>query len=640
MRLLVFVSVMATFLGPILAQSPGVESSRSTPPTIDGVMLEAYVDGIVTAHMRQHDTPGVTVGIVLDGRPLFAKGYGFSDIEQDKPVLGDETLFRIGSVSKTFIWSSVLILVERGQLDLDTDVNQYLNGVEIPSTFDEPVSLNHLMAHRAGFENTLAVFTHADDTEMSLTDALNRDMPARVFPPGTRTSYSNWGSTLASKIVADVSGKPYERFVHEEILAPLGMTNTTMKGPGNMPADLRKQLAIGYEMKNGAPKPAEFMQIGPYAPAGAIASSAADMARWMLVHLGGGQYDGVHLMTPETHELMWTRAFPDRLSGADLAHGFMTRPYYGYATYGHGGATSAFYTNMLLVPELGLGIFVSQNATGDRGLVAELPDLIVQRLATADHGIAETTTDEALAERASDYAGSFMNNRRSFTRFEKLFASAATASVAPGDDGSVVVSSSGNTVRYAPVVGADDTYQDRYGNRIVFGRDDSGRVRYYTGAMGVHSMEKIGGLESPNSLIAVIVITMLFSITTWLGVLWRRGVPTQHTGVGAALNVADAAATVVYLAFLISTAWAIAAISSATAADFVNYPPTSFTVMRGIGLLLFLVCVAAALSLWPAWRSSGWTVFRKVHHTFFVLSLVAVAFMMFRWNVVFASTAI
>jgi hypothetical protein len=250
------------------------------------------------------------------------------------------------------------------------------------------------------------------------------------------------------------------------------------------------------------------------------------------------------------------------------------------------------------------------------------------------------TTAEAAADQASDYAGSFLNNRRSFTRFEKLFASRAMTSVAPGDDGSVVVSSSGDTTRYAPVAGAADTYEDRYGNRIVFGRDESGSVRYFTGAMGVHSLEKIGGLDSPSSLNAAFALATLFSVTTWLGVLWRRGVLAQRTGVGAALTVADCAATVVYFAFLISLAWMVAVMSSATVADFVNYPPTAITVMRGIGLLLFLVCVVAVGSLWPAWHSSGWTVFRKLHHTLFVLSLAAVAFMLLRWNVVFASTVI
>ena len=628
------------FSGFLYATSILFCSAFAQTPDATPSLLEAYVDGVVTAHMRQHHTPGVTVSVVKDGRTLFSKGYGYADIENGTMVRGDDTLFRIGSVSKTFIWSAVMMLVERGQLDLDTDVNEYLQGVTIPQAFGAPVTLNHLMAHRAGFESTIAVFTHMDDAETPVTDALNRDMPARVNPPGARTSYSNWGSTLASKIVADVSGVSYEQFLQDEIFTPLGMTNTTLKPPALMSPRFRERLSVGYEMKNGAPESTEYMQIGPYAPAGSVASTAEDMARWMLVHLGRGEHDGALLLSRETHEQMWARAFGDRPSGADLAHGFMSKRYYGYDQYGHGGSTAAFYTYMMLVPDLGVGVFVSQNAADDRGLVSELPDLVVQRLAATDRGPGETITNETLADRAKECAGTFLQNRRSFTKFEKLFASNTPAVVAPGEDGSVTVTAQGESTRYAPVAGAEDTYQDRYGNRIIFGRDEAGRVSHYSGAWGVHSLERVGTLDSPNSVNLVLGVVLLFSITTWLGVLWRRGVPVRHTAVGSTLNYADCAAAVVFFAFVGSIGWMIAVLSSMSAADLVHYPPFVVTVLRAIGLVLFLIGVAAVLSLWPAWRSSGWNAWRKIHHSLFALSLAALAFMLIKWNVVFASTAV
>jgi len=636
MRLLIYFSVMVLAFSSADGQAP-----NSLPMTAeDAELLEAYVDGIVTAHMRQHRTPGVTVSVVKDGRRLFAKGYGLADMETGREVLGDDTLFRIGSLSKTFIWTSVMMLVERGQLDLDTDVNEYLQGVEIPPTFEAPVTLDHLMAHRAGFESTIAVFTHSDTAETSVTDALNRDMPARVFPPGVRTSYSNWGATLASKIVADVSGKTYEQFLQDEIFTPLGMIETTLNAPALLSPERLARMSVGFEMKNGSNRPAEPMQIGPHAPAGAIASTAADMARWMLVHLGGGQLDDVQILSHETHARMWTRAFADRASGADLAHGFITKPYYGYATFGHGGATSAFYTNMLLVPDLELGVFVSQNATGNRGLVTELPDLIIERLASADRGPGQTTAGEEAVERATECAGEYLNNRRSFTKFERLFATQAVTTVAAGEDGSVIVTSQGEAVRYTPFAGAADTYQDDFGNRIVFGRDGAGAVSHYSGSGGVHSYERIGALDSPSKLTFAVGLVALFSITTWLGVLWRRGVPATYTATGKFLGIADCVVTVAFLAFIGAAFWSLSALSSASASDLIGYPPTAIKLFRAIALPLFFVGIAAIVSLWPAWRSSGWTVWRKLHHTLFALSLLALAFMMLRWNIVFASLAV
>ena len=337
---------------------------------------------------------------------------------------------------------------------------------------------------------------------------------------------------------------------------------------------------------------------------------------------------------------MWTRAFPDRTSGSDLAHGFITKPYYGYATFGHGGATSTFYTNMVLVPELELGVFVSQNAASDRGLVTGLPDLIIERLRGADRGPGRTAVGEEQAKRAAECAGSYLNNRRSFTRFEKLFASQALTTVAVGDDGGVIVTSQGETVRYTPFAAAVDTYQDRFGDRIVFGRDEAGAISHYSGSAGVHSYERIGTLDSPNYLILAIGLVALFSVTTWLGVLWRRGTPAKRTVTGGVLGIADCVAALGVLVFIGTAFWGLSALSSASASDLIDYPPTAIKLFRAIGLPYFFVGFAAVLSAWPAWRSSGWSVWRKLHHTLFALSLLALALMMLRWNIVFAPLAL
>jgi hypothetical protein len=416
------------------------------------------------------------------------------------------------------------------------------------------------------------------------------------------------------------------------------MMETTLKGPAMLPKGLAEKMSVGFEKKGGKHVPAEPMQIGPHAPAGAIASTAADMATWMLVHMGRGQLGDVRILSEETHELMWTRAFTDRDSGADLAHGFMTKPYYGYATFAHGGGTSAFYTMMVLVPDLGLGIFVSQNSTDDRGLVMELPDLIIQRLAGEDRGPGETEAGEALLERAAECAGRFMNNRRSFTRFEKIFAAAMSfMTVTAADDGSVIVSVQGKVTRYTPLAGTADTYQDRFGNRIVFGRDETGRVSHYTGPWGVHSYERVGTIDAPGSLGIVVMLVVLFTITSWMGMLWRRGVPATHTRTSRLLGIASSATTVAVVVFIAVAAWTASTMSSISASDLIDYPPTAVVIFRTLALLFFVVGIAAAASLWPAWRSSGWGIPRKIHHSLFALSLLALAIMMVRWNIVFAS---
>ncbi len=646
MRFPVFLGAACVLSFSALAQAP--DPAPSTPvetvtlgafePSREDAVLEAFVDGIVEAHRREHNTPGVTVSVVKDGRVLFAKGYGVADAETGRPVSGQETLFRIGSVSKTFIWTAVMMLVERGEIDLDADVNQYLKDMRVPEAFRTPVTMNHLMAHRAGFEDTFGVFTVRDTSDLSLTSALKAHMPKRVFAPGARTSYSNWGTALAAKIVEDVAGVSFDAFLKSEVLGPLAMSKTTLDGPAIMSERLKTQLSAGHEVKGGAAARADYMEIGPYAPVGGINASASDLAVWMLFHLGEGEQDGVRLMSRGTYRTMQRRAFDDRLAGADLAHGFFSKTYRGYAAYGHGGATSAFYSYMALVPELGLGIFVSQNTTRDRTLVSELPDLIVDRLA-GGRSIGETQTGEALALKAKDYEGTYFINRRSFSQFEKLFSTNATAKIAATPEGAILATARGETVRFIPLTGAPDIFQDQYGNRIAFGRDGRGRVTHMTDRMGVHSFEKIGFLGSPGTLNITFGAALFFSLAAWVGAWRRQGRPVSHEPMGSALNIFDLVAATAVFAFVAALVIVVIALSSASASDLLEYPPASVIGLRVAAYGVFAFAALAVFSLLPAWTSSGWSIWRKIHHTLFAIAMALLAVMLVFWNFIFSATA-
>jgi CubicO group peptidase (beta-lactamase class C family) len=632
--------------GPLLAQEPP-DPAPTTPvdtvslpafePTREEAVLEGYVDGVVTAHMREHGTPGVTVSVVKDGRLLFAKGYGVADAAGMRPVSGESTLFRIGSVSKTFIWTSVMILHERGLIELDTDVNEYLKGVEIPEAFGAPVTMNHLMAHRAGFEDTFGVFTVRDSDNISLTDALNEHMPKRVYPPGARTSYSNWGSALAAKVVEDVAGVSYEQFLTREILGPLAMLETTLDGPSKVTGDLKRNLAEGVKFVGGAYETADYMEIGPYAPAGAMASTAEDMAQWMLLHLSRGAMEDVRLLLPQTHTLMWARAFNDRSAGADMAHGFMTSFAGGVETFGHGGATSAFFTNMVLVPDLGFGVFVSQNSTNDRTLVNTLPGLVVEHLNAGERNISGGAQSSEI--KAAEYTGQFFGNRRSFTQFEKLFAASDIYAVAPAMNGGLTVSHAGETHRYQSVSGAQDTFENRNGARIVFGRNEAGKVTYLSDGTSVHSYDRSALFDNAGLFNAAIVAALLLSMTTLAGAWRRQGRPVEHKTIGMWLNRGDVAVSGLVIFFIGLLTATFVVLSTASASAMLNYPPLTITLLRLVGLVLFGAAIGLVVSTPLAWAGSGWSMWRKAHHTLFALSLAFLAVMLVAWRVIFSATA-
>ena len=299
--------------------------------------LEAFLDGVMQANLRDKHVAGATVAVVKDGALYFAKGYGWSDVAHRTPVNAERSLFRIGSVSKLFTWTAVMQLVEQGKLDLDADVNRYLD-FKIPATYPQPITLRHIMTHTPGFEENGRDLISDDSVHiMPMREWLTTHMPARVRPPGTYSSYSNYATALAGYIVQRVSGMSFDDYVEQRILVPLGMTQTTTRQP--LPARLKGDVSRGYTWGAGEYKAHPFEIIGGAAPAGAVSSSATDMAKFMLAHLEGGALGTSRILAESTTARMHARTFAHdpRLPG--FALGFYEKSSHGLRIIGHGGDT-------------------------------------------------------------------------------------------------------------------------------------------------------------------------------------------------------------------------------------------------------------------------------------------------------------
>src|SRR5215469_14515153 len=276
----------------------------SPAPEFTKADFETFLDALIPSQLRNRNIAGAVISVVKDGQVLFQKGYGFADVENRKPVLPDQTLFRPGSISKLFTATAVMQLVEQGKLDLDSDVNDYLD-FAIPKTYQDPVTLRQLLTHTGGFEETLKNLFVAHESEIKpLRTYLVNEMPARIFPQGKIPAYSNYGFTLAGYIVERVSGEKFERYIENQILKPLRMNNSTFDQP--LPAQLAPQMSKGYLGASKKPRDFEFVQA---APAGALSTTAADMTRFMLAFLQDGAVNGVSILKPETVRQMETRQF-------------------------------------------------------------------------------------------------------------------------------------------------------------------------------------------------------------------------------------------------------------------------------------------------------------------------------------------
>jgi CubicO group peptidase (beta-lactamase class C family) len=227
------------------AQPPLPEPSANRPHEMTAADVEAFLDGILPLQLKQDDIGGATVAVVKDGRLLFAKGYGYADVEKKKPVSAQETLFRPGSISKLFTWTAIMQLFEQGKLDLDRDINDYLD-FKIPEAFGKPITLKNVMTHTPGFEEQIKDLFSVNPLTPNLGQYLKTHIPARIYPPGTVPAYSNYATAVAGYIVERVSGRPFEEYIAENIFKPLNMTHSTFVQP--LPRISLRSMSNGYRL--------------------------------------------------------------------------------------------------------------------------------------------------------------------------------------------------------------------------------------------------------------------------------------------------------------------------------------------------------------------------------------------------------
>ncbi|HEX4780989.1 MAG TPA: serine hydrolase domain-containing protein, partial [Usitatibacter sp.] len=333
--------------------------------------VEAWLDGLMPTALKLTGTPGVTLSVVKDGAVLFEKGYGYADIAKLTPVDPRSTLFRPGSISKLFTWTAVMQQVEAGKIDLDADVNKYLD-FQIPAFDGKPITMRNIMTHRTGFEEVVKNLIAFKGPGPSDGETVKAYIPPRIYPPGTVAGYSNYATSLAGYIVQRVSGEPFEQYLERHIFVPLAMKNSTFRQP--LPEAMRANMATGYK---DVDTPGDGFEIISMPAAGALSSTADDMAKFMIAHLD----DGAGLLKPETakqmHEFV-IRAFPD-LNGSSL--GFYEESLNGHRAIGHGGDTVYFHSELLLFPAEKVGFYMSVNASGRAGMGARMRYFIVPEFA-------------------------------------------------------------------------------------------------------------------------------------------------------------------------------------------------------------------------------------------------------------------
>ncbi|MEO6968436.1 MAG: serine hydrolase domain-containing protein [Rhodanobacteraceae bacterium] len=623
-------------------------ASAAPAPRIDPAAFAAFVDGVVRAYMTEKGIAGVTVAVADRDGPLLLRGYGVASLHPRRAVDPASTLFRIGSISKTFTYVATMQLVAAGKLDSDASVDRYLPpSLKTDDSRYPPIRIWHLMTHTAGFEDaTLGAHLFYDNpNKVPALDAyLAKYKPKRVRTPAIHADYSNYSVVLLGAIVQQVSGEPFDVYIERHILTPLGMAHTTFReplpegDPRAVGAGLKADFSTGFKYEQGGFTAQAFEYISNGAPAGAASSDAADMAIWMRVLLDGGTVDGHEVLDPIAFREMTTPTFSNAPAVHAIAHGFFVGRYGRYKSLEHGGDTIWFHSNMVVLPEAGIGVFVSTNTDTGVALAEALPRLIFAHVLPGARAEPPPAPPAGFAKSGQVYAGTWLSERRNDSTLEKGL-TLTVAKTATTRDGYLVLSAGGESKRY--VEQSRDVFRAlNDSDRLQFLRDEHGHITGFASAYGHVVYDRATWFDDPFTLFVALALLALTCLGALIGV-WGRRTQTARLQRGTRAPARSLLTAVFgWTLFFLAAAIALARFAAGGSDIVFDYPTP------GIRFAVIAAYIAAALSLvglWflpRAWRASTWSVWRKLRHTLIVALMLWTIVLLIEWRVLLAPLAV
>jgi len=560
--------------------------------------VDAWLEGYMPYALKAGGIPGAVVVVVKDGQPLTMRGFGYSDLKTQKPVDPELTLFRPGSVSKLFTWTAVMQLVQAGKLDLDKDVNTYLD-FKIPPRDGKPVTLRNIMTHTAGFAETAKyLIDFGDKKPDALGKILGRWVLDRIYGPGEMPAYSNYAASVAGYIVERVSGEPFDTYVQNHIFAPAGMTHSTFDQP--LPANLKPLLSKGYKPGTSDPQPYEVIGM---APAGALSSSGADMGRFMIAHLNHT------LLNPATAQQMYANANKPYSALPAMALGFYHEDRNGLNIVGHGGDTVFFHSDLHLFLDKNVGLYISMNSIGKAGAAHSLREELLQEF--ADRYFPAPAENLPTASTAKQHgqamSGHYVSSRAGGFNFLRLAALLGQTTASLDKDNNLVVSSitdlSGSPRKWREV--GPWVWQEVNGaDKLEAVPDGKGGIKMFSITPYAPIIEF---LPAPASLNAgwifpvggIALLVLLIAALGWPVVaLVRRKYKYQSDVSGRALQIHRATRATAWLYIAIALGWFL--VLTAVNKDLGALNGGLDIWMRLLQVLLVVAIVGTLVAIWNA----------------------------------------
>ena len=580
---------------------------------------ERFAEEIFPALADSFEVPGAVLAVVGRAGTLALEGYGYANLTTKRPVDPERTLFRVGSVSKPVTATAILQLWERAAFDLQTDINHYLDRITVPDAYDTPVTAHELLTHTAGLDEQL--FGSGAPAAPDLAAYLRATLPERVYPPGLLHSYSNHGYGLLGVLVEDVTGLSYAEVVDRNVFAPLGMTASTFQQPP--PPALRERLATGYHCAGDGctPLPYDYVAFGP---AGALQTTAADMARFIAFHLNGTG----SVLADSTRRRMRSPQWQPHPALGGMGYGFYRGMVGRYEALRHAGGWPGWSSQLVLVPEADLGYFIAVNTDAHPFMEA----LLEQFAADVLKGPLPPPTAGPPDVPLGRYAGTYRLARHAHRGVDKL----AMLAGLPMPD--LHVETQGDS---ALVLVAGETRERLYpaGTHGVFIRPGLDPRRYFFETDGsgpaarIHtdyaSLERIpwwAGREISAWILALCLVAFVSAVVAWLvSLLRKREVPPA---LGRARTLA-ASAAICHLLFALGLTAALTALGPQ---EILHPLPLWVRVLFALplaGAVLGVVTLPAAFRVWRRRLGPAWT---RLHYSAVAVTAVAVIPLLAYWN--------
>lgn len=557
---------------PVVTTQPIPVTARVPGAPISADDIETFTDSVVRSWMQRDHVVGVTVAVVQGNTPLLLKGYGYDRLTPVRRVDPSNSLFRIGSITKTFTWIVARQEIEAGRIKPDASLAEYdQDGLYAEDARYKPVTMNSLMAHAAGYEDTSLghLFTLDERRLASPGYYLNRHRAHRVRDPGEFSSYSNYDAALAAAILAETAkAKDVPSLMEARVFSPLGMDHTTLREPyanangeyGQLPVplgpELTQDLSDGYIWDGATYRAQPFDHAISQSGALGGSSTARDMARFMSLMLGNGQLDGLQLYDANSAAAFRKpiMTMPEGYNG--WASGLMIRTSpSGHVTYGHGGATLWFNSSMVLVPDMNLGIFISTNTQTGGPLANAFPNLLLDHL-DGDLVRPPLMPSPAQAyEQHRDYynaiKGQYVSTRRAYTGLEGAITRLInTIRIGADGDGRLIMDTSTGTSAFVPAQAngfflpqdsEDPGPAGELGGLHFLFNPDGTHVTAFETASNMMRYERVGWVHSPEFvglLARITLLTCLMVIVSRVFALVRGQRATEHQFRAAWISVA------------------------------------------------------------------------------------------------------